>query len=96
MALRQILVMISRSGQCLDKQKVVVLGVNLLLQFNSRDCNQGGTSVRRPLAERLLSKPARRLCGTVVSCGHHEHHYANNHYRRVSSTLRRGRLLLQA
>ena len=29
MALRQILVMISRSGQCLDKQKVVVLGVNL-------------------------------------------------------------------
>jgi hypothetical protein len=41
-----------------------------------------------------LSKPYRRLRGTVVSCSHHEHHYANNHYRRVSPTLRRRRLLL--
>ena len=37
-ALRQMLVMIGNSGQYLDKRKVV-LGVNLLLQFSSRDCS---------------------------------------------------------
>jgi len=41
-----------------------------------------------------LSKPDRRLCGTVVGCSHHEHHYPNNHYRRVTPTLRRRRRLL--
>lgn len=92
MALRQILVMISRSGQCLDKQKVVVLGVNL----PTREIVTRAAPLYAGLwRKRLLSKPAGRLCGTVVSCGHHEHHYANNHYRRVSSTLRRRRLLLQ-
>ena len=37
MALRQMLVMIRHSGQCLDERKVIV-GVNLLLQLISRDC----------------------------------------------------------
>ena len=102
MALRSILVMIGHSGQCLDKRKVV-LGVNLLLQFISRDCFHHHSPILFCVHIRFLcpkdlrgalSKPDRRLRGTVVSCSHHEHHYANNHYRRVSPTLRRRRLLL--
>lgn len=30
----------------------------------------------------------------MVGCDDHEHYYTNNHYRRVTRTLRRGRLLL--
>jgi hypothetical protein len=78
----------------------VVLEVNLLVQFISRVVFTVIALFFLFLRPHLvpvpsaLSKPDRRLRGTVVSCSHYEHHYANNHYRRVSPTLRRRRLLL--